>query len=194
MSCAYINLKFEMEEVCMATEKEKKQIGERLKLARTINNLSLEDVYKITGTPKGTLSRYESGAREPGDDLLEKLASTYKISKAFFKKGTLDLSHPGGVLFDLNTKSWVDAEMSKEEFEMTRKILSEKVKQKVSEKIQKLNSETLLPLLNLDEEHLIAVSLLLKNSSIMSSIKSLNYYDIPKLNKLEEFIDELASS
>lgn len=55
-------------------------IGDRLKLIREKNNLSLVKLAKIFDITKQTLLRYESGERRPTNDFVEKFGRKFKLS------------------------------------------------------------------------------------------------------------------
>lgn len=58
-------------------------IGYRLKLARTINNMTLEEVAKIVGVSRQTIQRYESGViSNIPSDKIELLAKALKTTPA----------------------------------------------------------------------------------------------------------------
>src|SRR5438552_9006933 len=59
-------------------------LSERLKLARTALNLTLQAVEERTGIGVSTLSEFENGKREPRIVQLKQLADAYLRSLAFF--------------------------------------------------------------------------------------------------------------
>ncbi|WP_182101649.1 helix-turn-helix domain-containing protein [Niallia taxi] len=124
--------------------------GKRLRLARSINKLKIDEVCDLVGFTKAALSRYENGLREPRIDALKKLATVYNIPINFLIDGTF-LAYPQpGLLVQAGGR----IEVSKEEYEMSHKLLIETVKQVVCEKIEKLGHEELIGLLDIDEERL----------------------------------------
>lgn len=59
-------------------------LGERIKLKRTENNLTLEDVGKVVGTSRATIQRYENGIiNNIPSDKIELLAKALKTTPAF---------------------------------------------------------------------------------------------------------------
>lgn len=58
----------------------KKEIGDRLRLARERKNLRQNRVAQQLGIHNSTLAKYESGGREPDAESLIKLAELYEVS------------------------------------------------------------------------------------------------------------------
>lgn len=58
---------------------DKKIFGERLKLIRLEKKLSLEELGKIIGVSKTTLSKYERGMREPKITIINNLAEYFEV-------------------------------------------------------------------------------------------------------------------
>ncbi|WP_449240556.1 helix-turn-helix domain-containing protein [Desulfoscipio gibsoniae] len=54
--------------------------SERIKLLREEKNLRQEDLGKILGVGKTTISQYENGVRKPDSDMLQKIANYFCVS------------------------------------------------------------------------------------------------------------------
>jgi len=66
----------------MATAKDERSFGQRLREARTQAGLSQSELEVRSGIPKARLSRYENGHVIPSIQTLERLASALSISEA----------------------------------------------------------------------------------------------------------------
>lgn len=66
----------------MATAKDERSFGQRLREARTQAGLSQSELEVRSGIPKARLSRYENGHVIPSIQTLERLASALSISQA----------------------------------------------------------------------------------------------------------------
>jgi len=55
-------------------------LGEAIRLVRTSEGMSQSDLASLTGLTQATLSRYESGSREPGDETLDRLSAVLGIA------------------------------------------------------------------------------------------------------------------
>lgn len=55
-------------------------LNERLKLARTKAELTQQEVAKELQVTQGTISKYESGEKQPSIEMLTKLIGLYEIS------------------------------------------------------------------------------------------------------------------
>ncbi|WP_102348464.1 helix-turn-helix domain-containing protein [Bacillus sp. Marseille-P3661] len=144
-------------------EKKKKEFGERLRMARLVHNLTAEEAAVQNGITKGALSRYENGLREPSYKTIEKLAAFYKVSTDFLVTGELFLTHPDQTFLDLESGQMISK--GKEEFEISRRLLIEKVKTVVEKNIQDMDPLTLAGLLRLDRDMLTSLSYLLRTFS-----------------------------
>lgn len=169
-------------------DEERSELGNRLKLARTINKFTLDDVAKQIGGSKSALSLYESGNRTPSHDVLKKLASTYKVSLDFLAYGTFSYS-PGQLLLDFNEVGR-NIEVSKEEYEISSKLLTEKAKQVVCNALEKLGPSELIELLDVNEEDLRGMSYIYKSKSLRSSLTRLGHVPLNDLDSLADYIDE----
>jgi transcriptional regulator with XRE-family HTH domain len=65
----------------------KKEIGERLRSAREKKGLKQNRVAQMLGVHSTTITKYESGEREPDADTLKKLAEMYDESVEYFLTG-----------------------------------------------------------------------------------------------------------
>lgn len=174
----------------LVSEKDKEELGKRLKMARTINKLKLDEVANLTGSTKSALSLYESGKRAPRQDILKKLATTYKVSLDFLNYGNFHAySQPGQYLINFN-EAGSYTEVSKEEYEMSHKLLIETVKQVMSDKIERLGHAELIELLDIDEEHLRGISHVFRNPSLKYYISQLNQIPLHDLSKLASSIEK----
>jgi transcriptional regulator with XRE-family HTH domain len=178
----------------LGSEKDREELGKRLKMGRTINNLTLDEVANLIGSTKSTLSRYESGKRAPGQDVLKKLASTYKVPLDFLNHGTFyAFSQPGQLLIDFN-ETGRNIEVSKEDYEMSHNLLIEKVRQVVSDKIKKLGHAELIELLDIDLDDLRGMSHIFRNKSLKTSIAKLIHIPIYDLDELANIIDDYGNN
>jgi transcriptional regulator with XRE-family HTH domain len=59
-------------------------LNEKLRELRDALNLSLEEVAKVAGVTKTTISNWEAGKGEPGHSQLQKLAKYYRVRAAYF--------------------------------------------------------------------------------------------------------------
>ncbi|MCA1040556.1 helix-turn-helix domain-containing protein [Bacillus infantis] len=171
----------------MDTMNNKIEFGERLKMARSVNNLKLDEVASQLGTTKSALSRYESGDRTPDHNIIKKLSSIYKVSTDFLISGSYYtyLQMPGQLMLDF--ESGKTKEITKEEHDISRKLLIEKVKKVASAEVEQLDSTTLINLLDLDGDHLRVIAHISHQSyHLKHSIKRLT--DLPT-----HYLDELAN-
>ena len=60
-------------------------MSNRLKEIRQKNSLTLEKIGEKVGIAKNTLSRYESGKREPKLEVWQKLADFFKVSVPYLQ-------------------------------------------------------------------------------------------------------------
>lgn len=65
-------------------------IGSRLKLARTMKNLNIPQVYEKTGISKGNLSVIENDKTKPSADALIALSELYEVSVDWILKGEVE--------------------------------------------------------------------------------------------------------
>lgn len=63
-------------------------VGKRLKKVRLDLQLTLKDVYNMSGIAQSTISEMESGKRSPYSEYLSLLANQYKISLDWLFRGT----------------------------------------------------------------------------------------------------------
>lgn len=68
----------------------------RIKQLRKDKNMTLVELGKQVGLPKGTLSRYENGTREPKEPTWQALANFFNVSVDYLK-GYMICSRCGGV-------------------------------------------------------------------------------------------------
>lgn len=57
----------------------------RIKQLRKDKNMTLVELGKQVGLPKGTLSRYESGSREPKEPTWQALANFFNVSVPYLQ-------------------------------------------------------------------------------------------------------------
>lgn len=62
----------------------KEYTATQLRSLRAEKNYTIEEVAKITGLDKNTISRYENGKNKMQLDVLDKLLSCYEISYSIF--------------------------------------------------------------------------------------------------------------
>ena len=79
----------------MAENKNLKEFGNRLRLARNLTGLSMEDLIRMCEgiVTKQAISKYEKGIMKPSSDVLIRLASALGVKpEYFFRHTTIDLS------------------------------------------------------------------------------------------------------
>ena len=65
-----------------------KMIGKILKTMRRKSNLSQEQIGKLTGYAKNTISQYETESRQPDFEVIEKIANECGYEIFFYNKKT----------------------------------------------------------------------------------------------------------
>ena len=71
-----------------------KIIGEKIKLFRTRKNMNQDELARLLGTTKQTISRYENGDRQANQDILFQLANIFNVSVDDFFPKREDVIYP----------------------------------------------------------------------------------------------------
>lgn len=117
--------------------------GERLRLLRKVNRLTMEEVGRRLGIAKSSYAGYESESRMPPLDKLQKLASMYDVSTDYIlgltddpdpKKDRRDMQE----FLEKGQLHWNGKPLSEDELEPIRKLLEMVVRDRVPEKINKV--------------------------------------------------------
>jgi transcriptional regulator with XRE-family HTH domain len=74
--------------------------GEKVRKLRLEKDVSLQDIYVTTGISKGTMSRYETGQRNPTLDTLLRLSKYFHVSIDYLA-GLSDIQSPKYSLTEL---------------------------------------------------------------------------------------------
>jgi len=102
-------------------------LGERLKLIRKENNLTQEELGKIFGLTKYSISLYENNKTSPSDDFKTKLASYFNVSVDWLL-GLTDEKLPADKLREASAKYKKSSEYSLDDFLKKVPDLTEKEK------------------------------------------------------------------
>lgn len=123
--------------------------GERLRLLRKVNRLTMEEVGRRLGIAKSSYAGYENESRMPPLDKLQKLASMYDVSTDYILGMTDD---PDPKVDRKNMKEFLEKEqlhwngrpLTEEELEPIRQLLEMVVRDRAPEKVKqvkKLNNK-----------------------------------------------------
>lgn len=91
-------------------------IGNRIKQLRTEKNITQEELGKIVGVVKSTMSMYESGKSTPNDDIKKVLANYFNVSIDYLMGFTDEKKQYKDADPDLNKKDLKDIEKATERF------------------------------------------------------------------------------
>ncbi|MBI1720823.1 transcriptional regulator, Cro/CI family [Lactobacillus crispatus] len=80
----------------------------RIKQLRKDKNMTLVELGKQVGLPKGTLSRYENGSREPKEPTWQALANFFNVSVDYLKGYGYSKEHIYKCLDDAYKEKWKD--------------------------------------------------------------------------------------
>jgi transcriptional regulator with XRE-family HTH domain len=115
--------------------------GERLRLLRKVNRLTMEEVGKRLGIAKSSYAGYESESRMPPLDKLQKLAQMYDVSTDYIlgitedpdpKQDRRDIKQ----FFEKDQLHWNGRPLSEDELEPIRKLLEIVVRDRMPEKVK----------------------------------------------------------
>lgn len=167
------------------------EVGKRLKLARTVNGFTLEEVATKLNITKGSLSRYESGSRNTSIELINSLSNLYKVQPDFLMSGTLQLYGAGHPFIDFDTGEI--NYVTEEEEVIAQKILEEKAKIHTMELLEELKPNMFNLLINLKVEHFQMLAHIFENSEeLTESLELLSDMDEKELDKLAVIINGIS--
>lgn len=117
--------------------------GERLRLLRKVNRLTMEEVGRRLGIAKSSYAGYENESRMPPLDKLQKLASMYDVSTDYILGMTDD---PDPKVDRKNMKEFLEKEqlhwngrpLTEEELEPIRQLLEMVVRDRAPEKVKQV--------------------------------------------------------
>lgn len=167
------------------------EVGKRLKLARTVNGFTLEEVATKLNITKGSLSRYESGNRNTSIELINSLSILYKVQPEFLMSGALQLYGAGQSYIDFNTGGI--NYITEEEVTIAQKILEEKAKMHTMELLEELTPDKFNLLINLKVEHFQMLAHIFENSDeLAESLECIVDMNSRKLDELAAVINEMS--
>lgn len=147
-------------------------LADRIKQLRTEKNITQEELGKIVGVVKSTMSMYESGKSTPNDDIKKILANYFDVSIDYLMGFTDERKQYKASNPDLNKKDEKDIEKATEQF------------LKGLEGGAMLNGEIL------DEDDLELFKQAVRNGLTYAKISNKKKYTPKKYRKSENNIDE----
>jgi len=104
--------------------------SDRLKSLRKEKNLTLAELGKDVGLTNATISRYESGARKPSQDILEILADYFEVTTDYLLGRTNQKYFRADETISFHSKG----KLSDEDMKMVRNLIDRLVKDHKEEK------------------------------------------------------------